>query len=128
MLQAFQVLAFFFLQGEQPISPLCPATAPQFLDMCSVRLEVIEQNIMGMITFFPTIIQQAAEKTRKLRVRLRHKELGDEPVLAIETFIVAVPEEQQLLTEEGATPDPTEAPTPDPKKSPPPPPPPEDGQ
>jgi prepilin-type N-terminal cleavage/methylation domain-containing protein len=122
ILQAFSVLAFLFVQGDQPISQLCPVTGPQFLDMCSVKLNVLEQNIMGMVTFFPQIIQQAAEKTRKLRVRILRKDM-DEPILSIETFIVAVPEEQKWLTQDGAVADPTD-PTqkvPPPKKPPPPP-------
>ena len=130
ILQAFSVLSFLFIAGDSPISALCPATPSQFLTMCSIRPEVIEQNIMGMVTFFPSIIQQAAEKTRKLKVRLRHKSL-DEPILEIETFIVAVPEEQKWLTESDATNEGTadagDGTNQNAKKVPPPPPPPSDG-
>jgi len=66
ILQAFQALAFLFIKGEIPISPLCPATPTQFLTMCQVNLATIERNIMSMASFFPQIIVQAAEQTRKL--------------------------------------------------------------
>lgn len=55
ILQAFQVLAFLFVQGEVPISPLCPATPGQFLSMCQINLAAIERNIMGMASFFQNI-------------------------------------------------------------------------
>jgi prepilin-type N-terminal cleavage/methylation domain-containing protein len=106
ILQAFSVLSFLFIAGDMPVSPLCPVTSSQFIELCSIRPEAIVQNIMGMVSFFPTIIEQAAEKTRKIKVRIRHKDF-DEPILEIETFSVSVPEEQKALTEEGAVADPT---------------------
>ena len=106
ILQAFSVLSFLVIAADLPVSPLCPVTSSQFSEMCSIRPEAIIQNIMGMVSFFPTIIEQAAQKTRKIRVRIRHKGF-DEPILEIETFSVSVPEEQKALTEEGAVSDPT---------------------
>jgi prepilin-type N-terminal cleavage/methylation domain-containing protein len=103
MLQAFQVLAFLFIKGEIPISPLCPATPSQFLSMCQINLAAIERNIMGMASFFPQIIVQAAEQTRKLRVRISYAS-EKEPLLEIETYIISVPEEVAALQEEGVIP------------------------
>ena len=103
ILQAFQALAFLFVQGEIPISPLCPATPSQFLSMCQVNLATIERNIMSMASFFPQIIVQAAEQTRKLRIRIMHKR-EKEPLLQIETFIISVPEDVAALQQEGAIP------------------------
>lgn len=109
LLQAFGVLSFLFVAGDIPISPLCPATANQFLTMCyqnpAMALQSIERNIMGMVNFFPTIISQAAEQTRKLRIRIRHKAFGEEPILEIETFIISIPEEVEALGKEGAIPE-----------------------
>lgn len=107
ILQAFQVLAFLFIQGDVPISPACPATPSELLQMCQVNLQVIEQNIFGMVQFFPRIIVMAAEQTRKLRIRIKHRSLGDEPVLEVETFIISIPEELRMLGKQGTIPDPT---------------------
>lgn len=109
MLQAFQVLSFLFIQGDVPISPMCPATPTELLTMCQINTAAIEQNIMGMVQFFPQIITQAAERTRKLRVRIYHPLHDDkDPILEVETYIVVIPEELKALTEDGAIPDPTE--------------------
>lgn len=110
LLQTFAVLQWLFIKGDVPISPLCPATPTQFLTMCNIKLAAIEQNIMGMVYFFPTIIKQAADQTRKLRVTITHK-TESVPVLVAETFIISVPEELKGLQEEGAVADPTEGAT-----------------
>ncbi|MFT7622709.1 MAG: prepilin-type N-terminal cleavage/methylation domain-containing protein [Myxococcota bacterium] len=107
LLQAFAVLNFLFAQGDVPVSPACPATPGELLNMCQVNLQLIEQNVMGMVGFFPRIIMMAAEQTRKLRVRISHSHMPGEPVLEVETFIISIPEELRALGREGWVPDPT---------------------
>lgn len=103
VLQAFQSLAFLFVLGDVPISPLCPATPSQFLSMCQINLAAIERNIMGMVHFFPQIITQAAERTRKLRVKMMYAD-DVEPIMEIETFIISIPENVEAMMEEGMVP------------------------
>ncbi len=107
ILQAFQVLNFLFIQGNVPLSPICPATPGEMLNMCQVNLQMIEQNVMGMVGFFPRIIAMAAAQTRKLRVRIIHADMPEEPVLEVETFIISIPEELRALGREGTIVDPT---------------------
>ncbi len=107
LLQTFAMLQWLFIKGDQPISALCPATPTQFLTMCNIRLDKIQQNIQQMVGFFPQIIMTAAQQTRKLRITITHKS-EKEPILQAETFIISVPEEVKLLQEEGAVDDPTE--------------------
>jgi prepilin-type N-terminal cleavage/methylation domain-containing protein len=113
LLLAFQMLSFLYVQGEVPISPLCPATPSQFLSMCNISPERISANIISMVSFFPQVIMQAAERTRKLRVRIYHED-GKEPLIEVETFIVSVPKSAQLLQQEGLVQDPTATPLPTP--------------
>ena len=70
----------------------------QLLNMCSINLGNVLMSVMGISQFFPKIVEKAAEQTRKLTVRLTWEEghrLDRE--LVVETFIVAIPEEQQEL-------------------------------
>jgi prepilin-type N-terminal cleavage/methylation domain-containing protein len=108
ILLAFRALAFLFVKGNVPISPLCPATPGQFLTMCNINTDLIQNNVYGMLQFFPQVILQAAEQTRKLRVRILRDGKEDKgPLIEIETFIVSVPESIKALQEEGAIADPT---------------------
>ena len=110
ILQAFGMLAFLFAQGDVFIHPiLCPMTPPQFIQACNINVQLLAQNMTGMISFFPMIIMEAANRTRKLRVRIVSKARGErgdkDPILAMETFIISIPEDQKALTEEGAAPE-----------------------
>ena len=105
LLLAFQALSFLYVQGEVPISPLCPATPSQFLSMCSLNPERISANIVSMVGFFPQVIMQAAERTRKIRVRIRHED-EKEAIIEVETYIVSIPKSAQLLQQEGLVQDP----------------------
>jgi len=70
----------------------------QLLNMCSINLGNVLMSVMGISQFFPKIVEKAAEQTRKLTVRLTWNEghrLDRE--LVVETFIVAIPEEQEEL-------------------------------
>ena len=102
---AFQVLGFLAVQGEVPISPLCPATPSQFLGMCNLNLDRIVSNIKQMVTFFPQVIMQAAERTRKVRVRVTHRD-DKEPLIEVETYIVSIPKSAQMMQQEGLVQDP----------------------
>jgi len=105
LIMAFQVLGFLAVQGEVPISPLCPATPSQFLGMCNLNLDRIVSNIKQMVTFFPQVIMQAADRTRKVRVRITHED-DKEPLIEVETYIVSVPKSAQMLQQEGLVQDP----------------------
>jgi len=70
----------------------------QLLNMCSINLGNVLMSVMGISQFFPKIVEKAAEQTRKLTIRLTWNQghrLDRE--LMVETFIVAIPEEQQEL-------------------------------
>ncbi|MCB9727311.1 MAG: type II secretion system protein [Deltaproteobacteria bacterium] len=69
---------------------------PQFASLCGLNIQKMCQNMPLMASFLPTIIEQAARSTRKLRVRISWDERGNaEKVLEIETFIVSVPEAEE---------------------------------
>ena len=69
---------------------------PQFVDLCKINLQQMCMNIPMMASFIPTIIQQAALSTRKLRIRIAWDERGNaRKTIEIETFIVAVPEAEE---------------------------------
>ena len=66
--------------------------------MCNINLAGILMSVVGITQFFPQIVQKASEQTRKLTVRLTwHEGRGSERELMVETFIVAIPEEQEEL-------------------------------
>ena len=101
ILMAIPALAAFVSQAAMqqqlglPISPTCPVTLSDFMPMCQINFAAVAQNMMGMIGMgFPIIIDEAAKRTRKLRVRIFNKRLEPtEPVLDIETFIIVIAEE-----------------------------------
>lgn len=69
---------------------------PGFTQICGINLERMCTNTAMISSFIPTIIEQAAKATRKLRVRLAWGESGDpDRTLEIETFITAVPEAEE---------------------------------
>jgi hypothetical protein len=110
--------------GGAALPALAALFGPQGADiqaMCGIDFNKIVTNVMNIATFFPIVVQKAAEVTRKLTVTLSWKEGGrkGERNLTVETFIVAIPEEQQelmkalgraedagLLNQDGATPAP----------------------
>lgn len=66
---------------------------PGFNEICGINLERMCSNTMMISSFIPTIIEQAAASTRKLKVRLSWGKIGDPSTqLEIETFITSVPE------------------------------------
>jgi prepilin-type N-terminal cleavage/methylation domain-containing protein len=66
--------------------------------MCNINLAGLLMSVMGITQFFPQIVQKASEQTRKLTVRLKWKEgRRHDRELMVETFIVAIPEEQEEL-------------------------------
>jgi hypothetical protein len=65
---------------------------PEFAKLCGINLTKMCMNIPLIASFIPTIIEQAAQSTRKLRVRIAWDERGRaEKTLEIETYITAVP-------------------------------------
>ena len=65
---------------------------PEFAQLCGINLTKMCMNIPLIASFIPTIIEQAARSTRKLRVRIAWDERGQaQKTLEIETFITAVP-------------------------------------
>jgi prepilin-type N-terminal cleavage/methylation domain-containing protein len=75
--------------------PLFGEEGPQIMSTCSVNLSKVLQNISMAGMFFPEIVKQAADKTRKLTVRLSYNE-GRERVrtFTVETFIIAIPRDE----------------------------------
>ena len=75
---------------------------PNFMMLCGVNLARMCQNIRMISSFIPTIIEQAAKSTRKLRVRLSWREVGrSDKVLMVETFLTSTAkgeEEAEALT------------------------------
>jgi len=66
---------------------------PDFAQICGVNLARMCQNIPMIASFIPKIIEQAANSTRKLQVRISWAEAGRASrTLEIETFLVSVPE------------------------------------
>ncbi|MGM0576678.1 MAG: type IV pilus modification PilV family protein [Myxococcota bacterium] len=69
---------------------------PQFAQLCNMNIAKMCQNMPMFASFIPTIIEQAARSTRKLRIRLSWAERGRaEKTIEVETFIVSVPEAEQ---------------------------------
>ncbi|NUN16008.1 MAG: prepilin-type N-terminal cleavage/methylation domain-containing protein [Myxococcales bacterium] len=70
----------------------------QIMAMCGINLQGLLTSVLGITQFFPQIVQKAAEQTRKLTVTLRWKEgRRANRELRIQTYIVAIPEEQEEL-------------------------------
>jgi prepilin-type N-terminal cleavage/methylation domain-containing protein len=85
--------------GSGELGALAALLDPQFATLCGLNLAKMCQNMPLMASFLPTIIEQAARSTRKLRVRISWDERGNaEKVLEIETFIVAVPAAEEENT------------------------------
>ncbi len=75
------------------LGALAALVDPNFMTMCGVRLDKMCQNVMAIGSFIPSIIEQAAAATRKLRVRLTWSEGGEaDRTLEIETFLTSTPE------------------------------------
>ncbi len=88
-LETFDATQLMFL------APLLGPEGHVLLDLCNVNFDAMLQRFMGMATFFPIIVQQASDRTRKLTVRLSW-DYGPrmEREFAVSTFIVGLPEEQ----------------------------------
>lgn len=70
----------------------------QIMAMCGINLQGLLTSVLGITQFFPQIVQKAAEQTRKLTVTLSWKEgRRANRQLRIQTYIVAIPEEQEEL-------------------------------
>lgn len=82
------------------LAPLLGPDAQAIMDICQINLEQMLQKFMGMSAFFPMIVQQAADQTRKLTVRLTW-DFGPKAqrTLEITTFIVGVSEEERQALE-----------------------------
>lgn len=69
---------------------------PEFAQLCGINLGKMCMNIPLIASFIPTIIEQAAQSTRKLQVRISWDEIGQaNKTLEIETYITAVPEAEE---------------------------------
>jgi len=69
---------------------------PEFAQLCGINLSKMCMNIPLIASFIPTIIEQAAQSTRKLVVRIAWDERGQaQKTLVIETYITAVPEAEE---------------------------------
>lgn len=85
------------------LGALAALVDPNFMQMCGVNLGKMCQNVMAIGSFIPSIIEQAAQATRKLRVRLTWSEGGEaDRTLEVETFLTSTPEAES--EEEGAAP------------------------
>ena len=75
--------------------PLFGEEGPQIMSTCNVDLSKVLQNISMAGMFFPEIVKQAADKTRKLSIRLSYHE-GQSRIRTstIETFIIAIPRDE----------------------------------
>ena len=106
ILQSFAAFQFLFSGLPIAIGGGCIATPDEFLRMCFgdkvQALQTIARNMDNMVGGIPLFITKAAELTRKLRVRMTHKAMGEEPILTIETFIISLPEETDVQSQEGA--------------------------
>jgi prepilin-type N-terminal cleavage/methylation domain-containing protein len=77
------------------LAPLFGDQGPQVIATCGINLPAMMMSMMGIQQFFPEIVRQAANQTRKLTVRLSYPETpGTDRTLTIETFIVAIPREE----------------------------------
>ena len=77
------------------LAPLFGDQGPQVITTCGINLQAMLMSMMGIQQFFPEIVRQAANQTRKLTVRLSYEESpGVDRTLTIETFIVAIPREE----------------------------------
>jgi prepilin-type N-terminal cleavage/methylation domain-containing protein len=77
------------------LAPLFGEQGPQVITTCGINLQAMLMSMMGIQQFFPEIVRQAANQTRKLTVRLSYQEsAGTDRTLTIETFIVAIPREE----------------------------------
>jgi len=77
------------------LAPLFGEQGPQVITTCGINLQAMLMSMMGIQQFFPEILRQAANQTRKLTVRLSYQEVrGINRTLTIETFIVAIPREE----------------------------------
>jgi len=69
---------------------------PEFAQLCGINLGKMCMNIPLIASFIPTIIEQAAQSTRKLRIRIAWDESGQaNKTLEIETYITAVPQAEE---------------------------------
>ncbi len=82
------------------------ATYSDMRQQCGLNCGMIIQNIAMVVGFMPQFVNMAAERTRKVRVRLLHKSFGTDPILQIETFLVSIPEEMEKLSKDGIVPTP----------------------
>ena len=75
--------------------PLFGEEGPQIMSTCNVNLSKVLQNISMAGMFFPEIVKQAADKTRKLTIRLAYQE-GHSRIrtFTVETFIIAIPRDE----------------------------------
>lgn len=86
------------LPGISMLAQDMMTTGGMLSQVCGVNLQAALQNAFTSVSFFPLIVEKAAEVTRKLTVTLSWKEgPRDRRELKIETFIIAIPEEEEEL-------------------------------
>ena len=69
---------------------------PNFMALCGVNLSRMCQNVRMISSFIPTIIEQAALSTRKLKIRITWREQGmSDKVLEVETFLTSTARGEQ---------------------------------
>ena len=77
------------------LAPLFGPQGQEIMAMCGVNMNAIVLGLGGMMSFLPMVVQKVGERVRKLTVHLTWKvgpREGKE--LAVETFIVSLPEEE----------------------------------
>lgn len=69
---------------------------PEYAALCGMNVQKMCQNIPMLEAFIPTIIEQAAQTTRKLVIRISWSERGNSrKALELETFITAIPDAEE---------------------------------
>jgi prepilin-type N-terminal cleavage/methylation domain-containing protein len=78
------------------LAALMMLTDEAFAELCGVNLPKMAENIPMISSFIPTIIEQAALTTRKLRVRITWDGKGRaDKELAVETFLTSTPQAEE---------------------------------
>lgn len=77
------------------LAPLLGPEGQALLDICQINIDTMIQKFVGMSAFFPMVVQEAANQTRKLEVTLTWDYGPKESrKLAVTTFIIGLPEEE----------------------------------
>jgi hypothetical protein len=92
-----RVIADMGDEGRKALGALAVLSDPAMIDLCGIRIDLMAQRMPMIVSFVPTIVEQAAQATRKLVVRISWDERGQaRKTLEMETFITAVPEAEEV--------------------------------